>query len=207
MNSSLNNVQLLIQIQIALVGVILVAGIFFLWRAVCRIDDKIEYLTIQLKKSNIKEEVPGSLNEINRATENLLNKVLNNSMVINQNDEYEDEDEDSEDIDGTTFVVFTHETELKPEESASGSIVNIEEVDPVSEALKDVETEKVKSIVLEKEKEKEVPKSEELSNPLSKTKLSRMNVDELKKLCADRGLLVEGNKTDLVNRLLGVVRD
>ena len=47
----------------------------------------------------------------------------------------------------------------------------------------------------------------ELSNPLSKSKLTKMHLEELQKLCADRGLSAEGYKADLINRLLGIARE
>jgi hypothetical protein len=204
MNSNFNNIQLLIQIQIALVGIILVAGLFFLWRAICRIEDKMDFVCSQVKKissnsqngGGILPENPLNLSELNDATEKLLSEVFNNipgpihHVKINQED---DSDDDSDDDDDATFVVFTQtketteEKEEQEQEQENG--VQIEEI---------LEMEEVPPVV---------PKSEELSNPLSKTKLSKMTLDELRKLCGDRGLSTEGIKTELVNRLLGIVRD
>ena len=44
-------------------------------------------------------------------------------------------------------------------------------------------------------------------NPLSRSKLNKMKVEKLKDICADRGCSTEGTKQQLVERILGLVRD
>lgn len=55
--------------------------------------------------------------------------------------------------------------------------------------------------------EQESEADTDATNPLSKSKLKRMNLDTLKSLCEERGFSSEGSKTVLMNRLLGLSRE
>ena len=169
---------------------------------------------------------------VNKVTEDLINKVLNTGgsggvqlspmpigmfnpmemMKMNIQDMDDDEDDDDEDdeeddddddeIQNSTFVLFTQSGPINiPTETTIDDSKKIEEI--IEEIVEEKE-EKIKSVVLSSE---EVPKSEELSNPLSKSKLTKMNVAELQGLCKDRGLSTDGHKQDFINRLLGIVRE
>jgi len=224
---TINNIQLLLQIQIALVGIILVAGLFFLWKALTRVDEKIDLLAFQFKKITVAQTATPPATPSNPLMQ-VIDQMMGGGMQIpmqmsfpqsqqndfvihqnsdnndddeNEDDEDEDDDDDEDDnppqlLQGSsaTFVVFTSQQSSPPPQTSSSEF----KIEDITEEEDKKEKEK------EDKKEKESAKSEELTNPLSKSKLSSMKVEELRTLCSDRGLSTDGLKPELVNRLLGI---
>lgn len=164
--------QLIMTFQLSLIGIILIGGLFLIWKAISRIEEKIDQLSTQKECNafnNFKHQLdaafapPMSEKEIQESMSKdpLMKDLFSPDM--------------KED-----FVMFTcpinlssvvEEKEKKPDET-----VKIEEV------------------------EKEP--SEAMSETLSKSKLRSMNLDKLKKLCEEKNLSTEGTKNQLIDRIL-----
>lgn len=180
--------SLILQMQLALIGIVLVTGLFYLWRSLCRIEDKVSRLTLKVSqccgtggggrdacpippfKQFKGEEMgdfrvkPMNLADADAHAQELMKEVFGEEPVV-------------------MAAVVTEETVEVPAPKIPETNVIVEEDPAPSEA----ETEN--------------------TNPLSKNKLNKMTPDELKNLCVQRGLSGEGNKKILVDRLLGITRD
>lgn len=183
--------SLLLQIQVALIGIVIVIGIFYCWRYMNRIEDKLERVMEQLhSQQSLCSSKPGAacgagwsnepLPEIPDsdmdAAKDFMNVFGRNVLFVPMTeDEEEQGDDDDENADGYTAaspnVVVEEETAVsKPDDLAS-----------------EAETESM--------------------NPLSKSKMKRMNHEQLKELCRERGLSTEGVKQVMIDRLLGLTRE
>lgn len=193
--------SLLVQMQLALIGIVLVTGLFYLWRSLCRIEDKVTRISTMCSKCpcmpslNNQIPVPAKLNvsppkaeiendfrvaplnfsDANLATDELMKQVFGNI-----------EEEDNE-VKETSVVIEDVVEEQQPNaDDASDK--------KVGHYTPDVDIDSKSDIT-------------DNTNPLSKSKLTKMNVEELKNLCIPRGIDVNGNKKVLIDRLLGLSRD
>jgi len=184
--------SLVAQVQLALIGIILVVGLFFMWRVVGRIEDKVDRVITRLAATNYPYKAPGGSGGAEGA----------------EGDEY-DEDDAGDERDAGDDELATNLTKdvsrSKPtvmffpsSQQTAATVCIAEEEDDDEEEEPDEPDEDEEVIVTE---------TDENSNPLSKTKLKKMNVDELKELCRQRGLGTDGVKNSLVDRLLGLTRD
>lgn len=180
--------SLILQMQLALIGIVLVTGLFYLWRSLCRIEDKVSRLTLKVSqccgaggaggregcpippfKQFKGEEMgdfrvkPMNLADADAHAQELMKEVFGEEPVM--------------------MAAVVTETVEVPAPKIPETNVIIEEDPAPSEA----ETEN--------------------TNPLSKNKLNKMTPEELKNLCVQRGLSGEGSKKVLVDRLLGITRD
>lgn len=155
---------LITQVQLALIGVILVVGLFFLWRTVCRIEDKID----ALKQGTCMYGGGDTVYDDSFETaEKLMNEVFKSSVY-------------------TQHPVDMPTISEEEEEEAPASVAEEAGPEPVPQ---------------------EEHADSEADNPLSKTKLKKMTVDDLKDICRDRGMSTDGSKNVLIDRILGVSRD
>lgn len=162
----IRDTSLIMQIQLAIMGIVLVGGLFYLWRSCCRMEEKIDVLAAQVQSvaciCPVSKKETASVNP--EDAEEFMKKVFG-----------------SDDASDPAFMMFAS---APPEEPANKPIIE-EIVDEDHESEAETDT----------------------SNPLSKSKLKRMNVDTLKEMCLERGLSTEGSKNVLMNRLLGLERD
>ena len=201
---SVNNIHLLLQIQIALIGIILVAGLFFLWKALTRVDEKIDLFALQFKKFLATPppppphpQHPQHLQQTLRSQQQFLNPFMQvfDQMMNGENIKIHSEDLEEEDDD--------EESEEESEAESDAEAAEADEADEADDDEDAEESEVVQTITNEEESEE----NKKLSNPLSKGKLHAMRLEDLKVLCSDRHLSTEGHKPDLINRLLGISRD
>jgi ABC-type nickel/cobalt efflux system permease component RcnA len=163
--------SLLMQIQLAAIGIVMVLGMFYLWRSLARLEDKVHQLLREPRRPFAsKEDLPVNMAEADATAEMFMKQVFGESA------------------EAPPFMMFmdsppSEETCVNPSRSV------IEEVEP------------------EEPEEHESEAGTDAANPLSKSKLKRMNVDTLKSLCVERGLSSEGSKNVLIDRLLGLSRD
>ena len=188
--------SLLLQMQLALIGIVLVTGLFYLWRSICRIEDKVTRLAVKINNNGNfcpcpmpsqgmgmeQCHMPGPVSVSSHSKDDFRVNPVNFADANLQAQEImkevfgEDDEVLSVKIPNTTVIV---------EEQAKKNDATTVQQDPevVSEA--DTET----------------------ANPLSKNKLNKMTPEDLKNLCLQRGLSGEGSKKVLVDRLLGITRD
>jgi hypothetical protein len=172
----MNPENLVTQVQLALIGVILVVGLFFMWRTICRIEEKVDALRnagnlCAFAGGNTSARNEMSDEEAMQSAEKLMNDVFHAAS-------------------NTPYVVYSEDIHVEDVED--------EDVEQEQEG----ETPAEPAIKVPETPEPSEPDGDQ--NPLSKTKLRKMNVEELKELCRQRGLPVDGSKNLLVDRILGV---
>lgn len=210
--------QLLMSIQIALMGIVLVVGFFFIWRTLSRLENKIEQLSCQ----NVNNAC--LLNQRPSIYAGQSSPPIMKEQCDENRDEDCDEDCDEEDYDendefsimkncfgdipleslmddgGATFMIF-NTTKINEEDQQEGVILEEIETKEIKET-KDIKTTKEKDA--EKDKDT-VSVADTDANELSKSKLKKMGVDTLKELCVARGLPTDGLKNVLIDRILASV--
>lgn len=193
--------SLIMQIQIALIGIILVVGLFFIWRFLQKIYDSI-LSNKQCNCNKINNNIDTDDIEDDNIAEELMNQVFNN----NSNDAEK------------SYMMFKIPTMLSPETDKSS--VTIEEIKSIPEfkieqiqyqnssiLVKEIEEDTEEEKVQHDEDLEEDVDTESVSiNPLSESKLKKMNLTDLKKLCEERHLSSEGIKKELIDRILGISR-
>lgn len=178
----IRDTTLLQHIQLALMGIVLVVGLFYIWRSIARLEDRIERLGRECCGGNAacaKNMYPRENFQMPMTPDLGADEIMKH--VFGGDD--------------TTFVMYSSPSDIEPTTSA----VCIEEIPTVVEEPKDVPTR-------EEDEPSEVGTADQ-SNPLSKSKLKRMNIDTLKELCKERDLPTDGSKAVLMDRLLGLTRD
>lgn len=171
----IRDTSLIMQMQLAIMGVVLVFGLFYVWRGICRIEEKLDILMMRVQASESIKPMcnVSSSNDIEvinpKEAEEFMKHVFGGDVADSQ------------------FMMY-----MSPEEH--DQLHN----------TKPVVVEEIEEVVQEPE---ESEADTEATNPLSKSKLKRMNIDTLKELCNERGLPSDGTKAILMNRLLGITRE
>lgn len=183
---------LISQIQIALIGIVVVIGLFFVWRTMSRLEEKIDMLASQVSKGP--SCLPGSNtcamgwdnaddmmvpDDADAAAEEFMRTVFGGSPSMT----YQTSDDDKEKKTTVIEELPVANDEDVPSTSHAVETVDVAHEDHMSEADTDA------------------------MNPLSKSKLRKMNLDTLKDLCRERGMSAEGSKQVLTDRLLGLTRE
>jgi hypothetical protein len=171
--------SLISQIQIALIGIVVVLGLFFVWRILHRLEDKVDRMLESLS-SRPATCLPGS-----------------NTCAFGDAIPMPEDADAAEEFMRSVFgggPLFRMETEAEPAAPANEGVV-IEELPPAT------------ATVLEEAERASEADTDATTNPLSRSKLKKMNADTLKELCRERGLSTEGSKAVLTDRLLGLIRD
>lgn len=223
--------HLLMSIQIALMGIVLIVGFFFIWRTLSRLENRIDELSCQVVNNAclMNNSCPLTMSLSERPS---IYKDENGVCPIMTNDEnranieeeeeeedYEDDDKDYsimkacfEDIDipiksliddqSTAFMIFN--TSVMKEEDNEG--VLLEEIFEQENKTADKHI-GVKKTEKQGEKQKDDASSvaETDANELSKNKLKKMNLDALRELCVARGLATDGLKAALIDRILASI--
>lgn len=183
-NKMIRETSLIMQMQLAIMGVVLVFGLFYLWRSTCRMEEKMDVLMNQIVK--LKENTVGNAcykcpmpgGDIDPAeAEEFMKQVFGGDIMFMDKD--------------SSKHVMVEE------------VVDEEEPLVVQEHAQEHAHEHAHEHANEHEQESEA----DINNPLSKSKLKRMNLDTLKTLCEERGFSTDGSKTILMNRLLGLSRE
>lgn len=167
----IRDTSLILQMQLAIMGIVLVFGLFYLWRSTSRLEEKIDVLA----------------QRIQGITSCKCPSVANNDITTIDAEEAE---EFMKHVFGGGDMMFVPQDMPFPAKQAV-----VEEIP--TEVPKQVEPDEVD----------ESEADTDAANPLSKSKLKRMNIDTLKALCEERGFSTEGSKTALMNRLLGLSRE
>jgi len=159
---------LIINVQITLVGIILIIGLYLLWKVLTRLEDKISALS-KLNSNYAVESDKGSFTNSNEVTDdNVINDIEG-------------------DINTDEFMknIF-NDNDIKLYESESDMNEN-DEVQLIEEEVKSLEEDDNMS-----------------KTSFTKTKLRQMTVDKLKGLCEESNLSIDGNKSQLIDRILSV---
>lgn len=174
--------MLVSQIQLALIGIVVVLGLFFVWRSLHRMEDKLDRLT-DLCTSNTHTTGAGW-------------------------DTTRDDIDDVANMDADMFMrsVFGGGDNAASSVVFSSPITDQQCVkDPV--VIEEIVCNENNTHEAHDKDERSSEADTDTANPLSKYKLKKMPIDTLKELCKERGLTAEGSRAVLTDRLLGLVRD
>ena len=196
----------IVQIQIAIIGVVVVLGMFFMWRSISKLQDRLDQLSGQLKYGG------GDL-----CTPHSSQYCCETPLNCEKASDYPDEDEYAAEM----MKVFGGMDSIKMYVDVdAGGVANtparttcvlINDDDDNDHVVAQITKPVSVSLSLDKDAETETETDADVDadndNPLSKSKLKKMSLDKLKELCRERNLRLEGSKVMLVNRILGVTRD
>lgn len=213
--------QLLIYIQIALIGIVMVVGFFFIWRSISRLESRIDELSAKTC-----DDINACMLQGGCAKESFIPMFCKGDLCHTGEDEEDEDDEDDEDDEavtdemkeaeifsimkncfgdvqlqsvmddtGASFMIFNTNVHATSEEEEDGKEDYLKENPKV--VLLDEDVNKNKKVV-----EETASIAETDTNEFSKSKLKKMPVDALKELCNSRGLSTEGTKPVLIDRIL-----
>ena len=166
--------QVMITMQLALIGIVLIAGLYLIWKALGRIEEKVDLLLLDKQthtlfsgKSTETKEPSKMMDPMNLTADSLMQSIFKEDL--------------NEPQDG--FVIFSTPFTVEDNEHGPSNDVVIEEM-PTTK------------------KEAPEPSETATTQNFSKSKLHKMNLDKLKELCEERQLSTEGTKQQLIDRLL-----
>ena len=174
--------QLIITFQLALIGIVLIGGLFLIWKAVTRIEEKVDMLFT----GNLNSEQPFSFELNNDVREN--DREYNNDIMMQQLFGNLEEDNQEEDI-----------KEIKEDDESIEDIQEIREDDESIEEIKDPNSvEEIEEI----EEIDEINVEDNSTLVLSRNKLRQMRLEQVQRLCIDRNIDSDGTKNQLIEKLL-----
>lgn len=183
--------QLLLSIQMALIGVVVVVGFFYVWRWLSRLEARVEELASQ--ECN---RIHASCAPFHRAS------IASGGADVGSEEE---EDEYYEDEMSAMRSCFPLQSML--DDAAATLMLFKEEEDP-KEGLLLEELQASASVPspppppASSDAQSESSHAETESNEYSRNKLRKMNVDALRELCSSRGLSTDGTKATMIERIL-----
>jgi hypothetical protein len=197
----------IVQVQIAIIGIILVCGLFYIWRTVCRIEEKID----RMRSAPPPAAAPVPLQTMHFTPQQMC-------PMMGGYDEVEGDDDAAEALMKSVFGdVFAIHNPVCKASNASNTGVEVTEIEGDGESESEgygkekepsADVDVIETADAEGEGEGEVETEsvggESIAVPgkLSKTKLKAMSVNMLKELCSQRGLSTEGAKPALIATLL-----
>ena len=218
--------SLLVQIQIAFIGIVVVLGTFYIWRMISRLEERVEKLALNCScgpKSQQNQSCASRMtssypeedeyaDEMMRVYGNIQDRGLQHQFIIPDMGlddkfetmtngvvvlQYNDDDDDDE-----QFEEYFAQSRQQRQEPLTNDI------EAETEAYTEADTTLEVSPVIESYDVDNFSEAEtETENPLSKSKLKRMSADKLKELCKDRSLPIDGSKALLIDRILGITRN
>ena len=219
---------MLLSIQLALMGVVLVVGFFFVWRAMSRLETRIDELAAAAPAGcpmtsgmclppGASSRGSGTVATARMSNINNLS-VHDNTGVAEHDDEDDADDDDGDDGDfsimkacfgnipfqsmideaRTAFMMFNADGAA----AGAGDGTGTKEGVVLEEITEQPGSGKDVEAEAEEHHEEEGSVAETETNELSKNKLKKMNVDALKSLCVSRGLSTDGLKSALIDRII-----
>jgi hypothetical protein len=191
----------IIQVQIAIIGVVLVTGLFYIWRTVCRIEDKVDRMRFQPSfpppncemrtgsgpAVSLGNGFGSMIPDMDSSPEDIMKSVFGDIFVLGGGQGQ------GQVRSGVEVTEITDEPASGPDDEDVPLVVK-ESVPVVSEPDESHEIH---------DNEDEAPSVS--GGALTKTKLNRMHLNMLKELCTQRGLSPEGTKPVLVDRIMASV--
>jgi hypothetical protein len=169
----------IVTFQLALIGVVLVGGLFLIWRAMTRLEEKLDLLTFEKDSKNMqffREQMAGAFGEPSRMPE-----------VFEE---------------GTCPMAYQppHEDPFYEERPPSPPVQSHpQQTGPLDQFV--LFTTKVEEVAAPEPEPEPAPSCTSIE-PLSKNKLRSMTVDKLKKICEDKKIDPEGTKNQLIDKIL-----
>lgn len=182
--------QFVITFQLALIGVVLIAGLFLVWKAISRIEEKVDMILIQQEAKamggfKLQLDNQGLSMQPCEDKKQCCPMEMMMSDPLMQKLFQEQQEEEGASAEEGEFMIFTANT---PFHVADGE----DHVDPPS-------------VTVEEVPQKHDPAPSEVSEAmgtLSRNKLRQMNLDKIKAICEEKGISSEGTKNQLIDRIL-----
>jgi hypothetical protein len=173
--------QFMITLQMGLIGIVLVAGFYLIWKALTRIEEKVDLVLLDKQSQQFFQN--------DRSSEQTAESMVPSTDAMMK----AMFSEDMEELSPEGFVIFSSPFQMPPEEDFRSRMDSREEVIEESE-----------NVHIEELKPDMTAESDVTITNIgySKTKLKTMSVDKLKELCHERQLSTEGTKNQLIQRLL-----
>lgn len=195
---------LLIQIQLALIGIVVVVGLFYLWRSIIRLEERVNKSVCKCKNSKLSNNETPFLNNEFKNTEELLHDVFNNDEIKNAEELMKQVFGNEMELNQPTMMMFSMENLNKMPETRSSVIV--EEINDSNDKHEDNVEDHISNNENSESETNDDTNSTDV-NPMSKSKLSQMKLEKLRALCKVRNLPTDGLKPQLIERLLGLTRE
>lgn len=214
--------QILTSIQIACIGIIVVIGLFLIWRSLNKLHEKVERLSCECATmcsgASRTGGATGASESQQTTTADAKCSLSRQCAAKGDYDEYEDDDfeddalmnaifEGEDPINGqTTFMLFSPfgaTTAAQPAAPAAsqGARVEIEEVqDAEPESVQPAQPSPIQAPQAPPAPQSHV--SGGASDDSKKYKLKKLNVEALKEQLEAKGLSTDGTKNQLIDRLL-----
>jgi hypothetical protein len=178
--------QLIITFQLALIGIVLIGGLFLIWKAVTRIEEKVDMLFT----GNLKPEQPFSFeldDDVRGGDREYNNDIMMQQLFGNLEEDKQEEDIQEEDI---------QEEDIKEIKEYDESIEDIQEIREDDESIEEIkEPNSVEEI-------DEINVEDNSTLVLSRNKLRQMRLEQVQRLCIDRNIDSDGTKNQLIEKLL-----
>lgn len=182
----------LLNIQIAFMGIVLVVGLFYLWKMMKGIDNKMHKLSATVAKLQEQMEAPrpmpvmsGPSAEEDAAAQAFMNEVFG----------------------GAGAPMFLHP--FAAGAHAPSSVVIEEDVTPSAddEQVAAPAAQPGPVVAAEDDVDSHSVGTAATASHISKSKVRKMSADALRELCKERGLETEGNRAALMERILATLDD
>lgn len=185
----LKDPQFMVTLQMGLIGIVLVAGFYLIWKALTRIEEKVDLMLLDKQSQQFFQN--------DRSSEQTAESMVPSTDAMMKAMFSEDMEDLPEEgflnASPEGFVIFSSPFQMPPEEDFRSRMDSREEVVEESE-----------NVHIEELKPDMTAESDVTITNIgySKTKLKTMSVDKLKELCHERQLSTEGTKNQLIQRLL-----
>jgi hypothetical protein len=190
--------MLLVSIQVALLGVVMVAGFFYLWRSLSRMEKQLnELASRECNSINDTMCMPAPAASSGARVHSYAPEYIKNDM---DDDSCYDEDEDAMDA---CFGAMPIQSLMDDAAAAFMMFRGIHENAEEKEGPLLEEIEEQHAPAPKHDGESSIAETE--PGEFSKSKLKKMNMDTLRDLCSSRGLPTDGVKATLVDRILASI--
>lgn len=189
--------QLIITFQLALIGIVLIGGLFLIWKAVTRIEEKVDMLFT----GNLNSEQPFSFELNNDVRENdreYNNDIMMKQLFGNLEEDKQEEDNQEEDIQEED----KQEEDIKEIKEDDESIEDIQEIREDDESIEEIKEPNSVEEIEEIEEIDEINVEDNSTLVLSRNKLRQMRLEQVQRLCIDRNIDSDGTKNQLIEKLL-----
>lgn len=213
----------IMQVQLAIIGVVVVVGLFYIWRIVTRIEDKVDALRASRQAPSLQQHPQHQQHQHQQEQQASLSCPIVKAHPHPPTDDfrdadgtldYEDAHEAADAIMKSVFGDVIMMSTIIPQ-GPSTSSVKVTEIEPVEDAPAQPESAPeatsapssaasgpgTTEVEIEDEDDDDTPSVATADGKLSKTKLKAMSVNMLKELCSQKGLSTEGSKQTLIVRL------
>lgn len=196
----------IVHVQLAIIGVILVVGLFYIWRIVTRIEDKVDIL--QSMSHTQSKQCSMGAGQCQKPTSPPPQTQSGSGLVNNAEPMHMDECDATDALMKSVFGDVFMMSAMGGAGLSQPSGVQVTEITDEDEDEDDEEDDYVEEEEKEGDDEHgrnaddDTPSVVADSSKLSKNKLKNMGVNMLKELCSQRNLSTDGVKSELIQRII-----